>query len=133
MAMALAPATALAQSAAVPDTPGIPGGAMLQMLLGLALIIGLLFLGAYLLRRLNGGKSFGNTGPMRIVGGLMISPRERIVLLEVNETWVIVGIVPGQIKTLHTLPKGEIPSDKDGENRFGNWLKLMTERKNDNT
>ncbi len=133
MTMALAPATALAQSAAVPDTPGIPGGAMLQMLLGLALIIGLLFLGAYLLRRLNGGKSFGNTGPMRIVGGLMISPRERIVLLEVNETWVIVGIVPGQIKTLHTLPKGEIPSDKDGENRFGNWLKLMTERKNDNT
>ena len=133
MAMALAPATALAQSAAVPDTPGIPGGAMLQMLLGLALIIGLLFLGAYLLRRINGGKSFGNTGPMRIVGGLMISPRERIVLLEVNETWVIVGIVPGQIKTLHTLPKGEIPSDKDGENRFGNWLKLMTERKNDNT
>ena len=133
MAMALAPATALAQSAAVPDTPGIPGGAMLQMLLGLALIIGLLFLGAYLLRRLNGGKSFGNTGPMRIVGGLMISPRERIVLLEVNETWVIVGIVPGQIKTLHTLPKGEIPLDKDGENRFGNWLKLMTERKNDNT
>ncbi len=133
MAMALAPATALAQSAAVPDTPGIPGGAMLQMLLGLALIIGLLFLGAYLLRRLNGGKSFGNTGPMRIVGGLMISPRERIVLLEVNETWVIVGIVPGQIKTLHTLPKGEIPSDRDGENRFGSWLKLMTERKNDNT
>ena len=133
MTMALAPATALAQSAAVPDTPGIPGGAMLQMLLGLALIIGLLFLGAYLLRRLNGGKSFGNTGPMRILGGLMISPRERIVLLEVNETWVIVGIVPGQIKTLHTLPKGEIPSDKDGENRFGNWLKLMTERKNDNT
>ena len=133
MAMALAPATALAQSAAVPETPGIPGGAMLQMLLGLALIIGLLFLGAYLLRRLNGGKSFGNTGPMRIVGGLMISPRERIVLLEVNETWVIVGIVPGQIKTLHTLPKGEIPSDRDGENRFGSWLKLMTERKNDNT
>ena len=133
MTMALAPATALAQSAAVPDTPGIPGGAMLQMLLGLALIIGLLFLGAYLLRRLNGGKSFGNTGPMRIVGGLMISPRERIVLLEVNETWVIVGIVPGQIKTLHTLPKGEIPSDRDGENRFGSWLKLMTERKNDNT
>ncbi len=133
MAMGLSPATVLAQSAAVPDTPGIPGGAMLQMLLGLALIIGLLFLGAYLLRRLNGGKSFGNIGPMRIVGGLMISPRERIVLLEVNETWIIIGIVPGQIKTLHTLPKGELPSDKDGENRFGNWLKLMTERKNDNT
>jgi len=126
------PGLAAAQSSAVPDTPGVPAGAMLQMLLGLALIIGLLFLGAYVLRRLNGGRAFGSTGPLRIVGGLMISPRERIVLLEVGETWVVVGIVPGQIKTLHTLPKGELPADKDGENRFGFWLKQMTERKNEN-
>lgn len=121
-----------AQSAAVPDTPGVPAGAMLQMLLALALIIGLLFLGAYLLRRLNGGKAFGATGPLRIVGGLMISPRERIVLLEVGDTWVVVGIVPGQIKTLHTLPKGELPAGKEAESRFGFWLKQMSERKNEN-
>ena len=34
------PFTASAQSAAVPDTPGIPSGSMLQMLLALALIVG---------------------------------------------------------------------------------------------
>lgn len=101
---------------------------MLQMLLALALIIGLLFVGTFLLRRLNGGKTFGLTGPLRIVGGLMISPRERIVLIEVGETWIVVGIVPGQIKTLHTLPKGELPPTKDADNRFGHWLKQMTER-----
>ena len=106
---------------------------MLQMLLALALIIGLLFAGAVLLRRLNGGKAFGNTGPLRVVGGLMLSPRERIVLLEVGETWLVVGIVPGQIKTLHTLPKGELPAGKDAEGRFGVWLKHMAERKNENT
>ena len=103
---------------------------MLQMLLVLTLIIGLLFLGAFLLRRLNGGKTFGITGPLRVVGGLMISPRERIVLIEVGETWIVVGIVPGQIKTLHTLPKGELPPAKDTDNRFGHWLKQMTERTN---
>lgn len=106
---------------------------MLQMLLGLAVVIGLLFAGAYLLRRLNGGRSFGNTGPLRIVGGLMISPRERIVLVEVGNSWVVVGIVPGQIKTLHTLPKGELPASGDGESRFGFWLKQMAERKHENT
>ncbi|MDR3299563.1 MAG: flagellar biosynthetic protein FliO [Candidatus Accumulibacter sp.] len=104
---------------------------MLQMLFGLALVIGLLLLGAYLLRRLNGGRAFGNTGPLRIVGGLILSPRERIVLIEVGETWLVVGIVPGQIKTLHTLPKGELPASKDTENRFGLWLKHAVERKND--
>ena len=132
LALALAGAASFAQSAAL-ETSGASTAAILQMVFGLALIVAILFLGAYLLRKLNGGRSFGSSGPLRVVGGLMLGARERIVLLEVNETWVIVGIVPGQIKTLHTLPKGEIPSDRDGENRFGSWLKLMTERKNDNT
>jgi flagellar protein FliO/FliZ len=116
-----------AQAVTIPETPGVSGSAMLQMLFGLALIIGLLFLGVYLLQRLNGGRTFGNSGPLRIVGGLMLSPRERIVLLEVDETWVVVGIVPGQIKTLHTLPKGELPTTKETGNRFGAWLKHATE------
>jgi len=114
----------------LPETPGVSAGAVVQMLLSLALIIGVLALGAYLLRRLNGGRTFGNTGPMRIVGGLMISPRERIVLLEVGETWVVVGIVPGQIKTLHTMPKGELPVANGSEGGFGHWLKQMSERRN---
>lgn len=124
------PAWAMAQTGAIPDPPGVPGSAMLQMLLGLAFIIGLLLLGAYLLRRINGGRVFGNTGPLRLVGGLMLSPRERIVLLEIGETWVVVGVVPGQIKTLYTLPKGELPDGKDAETRFGAWLKHRAERKN---
>ncbi|MDR3220414.1 MAG: flagellar biosynthetic protein FliO [Candidatus Accumulibacter sp.] len=127
---AILPARVAAQTGAIPETPAVPGSAMLHMFFGLALVIGLLFLGAYLLRRLN-GKAFGNTGPLRIVGGLMLSTRERIVLLEVGETWVVVGIVPGQIKTLYTLPKGELPIGKDAENRFSVWLKHVAERKND--
>ena len=117
-----------AQTTAV-ETPGVSGSAILQMLLGLTLIIGLLFAGAYLLRKLNGGRSFGHTGPMRIVGGLMISARERIVLLEVGDEWIVIGIVPGQIKTLHTLPKGEVPNAGGGDKSFGQWLKQISERK----
>lgn len=124
------PASSWAQATAA-EPPGVSGAAILQMLLGLMLIIGLLFIGAYFLRKLNGGKSFGNTGPMKIVGGLMLSARERIVLIEVGDTWVVVGIVPGQIKTLHTLPKGELPATNSGERPFGQWLKQMTERKNE--
>ena len=101
------------------------------MLLSLALIVGVLVLGAFLLRRLNGGRAFGNTGPMRVVGGIMISPRERIVLVEIGDTWVVVGIVPGQIKTLHTLPKGELPTGLNDEGGFGQWLKQMKERRNE--
>ena len=128
--LAVLPASLFAQSTAA-EAPGVSGAAILQMLLGLMLIIGLLFFGAYFLRKLNGGKSFGNTGPLKIVGGLMLSTRERIVLVEVGDTWVVVGIVPGQIKTLHTLPKGELPATNSGERPFDHWLKQMTERKNE--
>lgn len=125
-------ARAAEQGGALPETPGVSGGAMLQMLLGLALIVGLLFLGAYLLRRLGGGKAFGNTGPLRVVGGLMLSTRERIVLLEVGDAWIVVGVVPGQIKTLHTLPRGELPPGQGTENRIGAWFRHMAGHGNEN-
>ena len=127
MVAVVSSAHALAQTAA-PETPGVSGSAILQMLLGLTLIIGLLFLGAFALRKLNGGRGFGNSGPMRVVGGLMIGPRERIVMIEVGESWIVIGIVPGQIKTLHTLPKGELPATPGVTKPFGQWLKQMSER-----
>ena len=105
---------------------------MLQMLLSLILIVGILFVGAYFLRKLNFGKHFGNNGPLRVIGGLMISPRERIILVEVGDSWLVVGVVPGQIKTLHTLPKGELPENLAGEKPFSQWLKQVTERKHEN-
>ena len=128
--LALVLLAAQARAAEVGDAPGVSSAAILQMLLALALIIGILFCGAYILRKLNGGQRFGNSGPLRIVGGLMISARERIVLVEVGDSWLVVGIVPGQIKTLHTLAKGELPA-QSGEKPFAQWLKQLTERDND--
>ena len=114
------------------ETPGVSGAATLQMALGLLLIIGLLIAAAVVLRKMNGGRSFGHSGPMRIIGGLMISARERIVLLEVGDQWIVIGVVPGQIKTLHTLPKGELPEGgTSDEMPFGRWLKQITERYNE--
>lgn len=120
----------LAQAASA-EAPGVSSAAILQMLLGLLLVIGVLFIGAFFLRKLNGGMNFGNTGPMRIVGGLMISTRERIVLIEVGDAWIVIGIVPGQIKTLHTLQKGELPVANPGEKSFTQWLKQFSDRKNE--
>jgi len=104
---------------------------MLQTVLGLLFILGLLFFAAYLLRKINGGRGFGSSGPLRLVGGLMISTRERIVLVEVGDTWLVLGVGPGQFRTLHTMPKGEVPLPGVGEKPFAQWLKQITERKNE--
>ena len=120
---------ALAQGS-VPEAPGSSASAIVQMLGGLLAILGILFAAAWFLRRLNGGKPFGHGGPMKIVGGLMLGARERIVLVEVGDSWLVVGVVPGQIKTLHRLPKAEIPA-ASSEKPFGQWLKQMSERGNE--
>jgi high-affinity Fe2+/Pb2+ permease len=52
---------ALAQAAS--DLAGLSATTLLQTLLALAVVIGLLFLAAFLLRKLNGGRGFGSTAP----------------------------------------------------------------------
>jgi len=124
-------ADSVAAQTTSPEALGVSVTTMLQTGLALAFVVGVLFLVAYLLRRVNGGRGFGSHGPLRVVGGLMLGTRERIVLVEIADTWLIVGLVPGQIRTLHVLPKGEIKNAGDGDRLFAQWLKQIVERKNE--
>ena len=123
--------TGAGAQAAAGEAPGVSVSLLLQTVVALLVVIGVAFLAAYLLRKVNGGRGFGSSGPLRVVGGLMIGTRERIVLVEIADTWIVVGLVPGQIRTLHTLPKGELKPAGDGERHFAQWLKQITERKNE--
>jgi flagellar protein FliO/FliZ len=130
VALALSPTWAWADGAAS-ETPGVSSGAMLQTALGLLLILGLLFLAAYLLRRLSGSHGLGGKGPLKVVGGLIMGTRERIVLVEIGDTWLVIGIGTGQIRTLHTMPKGEASPPDSAEKPFGQWLKQIIEQKHE--
>ncbi len=103
----------------------------IQAMLALTLIIGLLLGMAWLAKKLNGGKGFGQGG-LKVIGGLTLGPRERIFLVEAGGEWLVIGIVPGQIRTLHTLPKGELPQElveNPGSPKFIEWLKAAQENK----
>lgn len=122
------PFAALAET----SSPGVPSGVFVQAMAALGLIVALLVAAAWLARRIAGGKGFGQSG-MKVVGGVALGPRERIVLVEVGETWLVVGIVPGQIRTLHTLPKGSALPEAGlpamGDRPFAQWLKQISERR----
>lgn len=106
---------------------------VLQMLLGLALVIGLLFAALHVLRRLSGGKGLA-AGVLKIRGATAVGPRERVVLLEVADKVLVLGVAPGRISTLHTLdasqlPTGTAPQTLPGNNDFQAWLKRTLERR----
>ncbi len=110
----------------------VSAGTYIQAALALALIVGLLAATAWLARKVSGGKGFGQGG-VKLLGGIALGPRERIVLVEVGNDWLVVGIVPGQIRTLHRLDKGSLPDQtaSDQPNKaFSQWLQSISDRRN---
>jgi flagellar protein FliO/FliZ len=101
----LAPRLALAADAPdlVPDGTGL-----LRATLGLALVLALIFAVGWVMRRLAPARG-ASGGPLRVVGSQALGARERVVLLEVGEQWLVVGVAPGNVRGLATLPRGELP------------------------
>jgi flagellar protein FliO/FliZ len=124
----LAPQAVLAQAApAAPDT----AGGIIQVLLGLAAVVLLLLAALYLLKRLSAPRGAA-AGMLRVLSAAAVGQRERVVLVEVGDTWLVVGVAPGSVNALHTLPRQELsavpagaaPPGKD----FGTWLRQALER-----
>ena len=80
------------------------GSQMLQLLLGLLLVIGLIFLLAWLTRRVQQRLPGGHgSDTIQLVATRSLSPRERLLLVQVGKEQVLLGLTPGSIETLHVL------------------------------
>lgn len=84
--------------------PSSNAAAMFQALLGLLVVLGVIYALFWLLRRYAPTQT-GAQGALKVVGGLMLGPREKLVVVEVGETWLLLGVAAGQVRTLHTLPR----------------------------
>ncbi len=121
------PAWAEAVRSAQPLQPPEPvtAGTLLQVVFGLAVILALIVGGAMLLRRF-GQWNLTQGGALRIVAGLAIGPRERVVVLQVGSQQLLVGITPGSIATLAEL-KEPLPltTAAEGQISFRERLQAM--------
>jgi flagellar protein FliO/FliZ len=79
-------------------------GALLQALFALLVVLAALFAFLWLLRRMSPLQS-GAQGAVRVVGGVMLGTRERLVIVEVADQWLLIGVAAGQVNHLHTMPK----------------------------
>lgn len=112
--------------------PAVSSGSIVQIIFSLLLVLAAILLVAWLLKRMNVAQQ-GTGNMLKVLGGVAIGQRERVVLVEVNDTWLVVGVGPGQIRTLHTLPKSELPASDTAtlpENNFNVWLKKFVEKRN---
>ena len=87
----------------VTTSPAPSGIASLgQVTLALGLVLALIFVAAWLMRRLRGFGKTG-TGALDIVADLPVGQKERAVLIRVGTQQVLLGVAPGRVTTLHVL------------------------------
>jgi len=70
---------------------------------------------------------------VKIIGGASIGTRERIVLVEVADQWIVVGVAPGCVNALSTMPRQEVATTAAMETapkNFAAWLKQTIEKRN---
>ena len=89
-------------------------GYLVQLVVGLLFVLLCIVALAWLARRLNRFQSSSN-GALQILGGISMGARERVVLVQVGSTQLLLGVAPGRINMLHQL---EQPLQQD-DARFG--------------
>jgi flagellar protein FliO/FliZ len=76
---------------------------LLTVLLSLALILGGFVALAWAARRYLPGMAA--QGVVKVVGTTAVGARERVVVVEVDDTWLLLGVGGGNVRLLHTLPR----------------------------
>ncbi len=73
-----------------------------QIMLSLVLVLLIIFLAAWILRRYSRFPGVAD-GHLKVIGALSVGQRERILLLQVGQAQILVGVTSSKITTLHQL------------------------------
>jgi flagellar protein FliO/FliZ len=98
----IAPLALLPSWCAAGSTAPVAAGQALQVVLGLAVVLGMIVLAAWAARRLQAIRPQGN-GHIRIIEGLALGTRDKLLLVEIDGRRVLLGLSPGRIATLHSF------------------------------
>jgi len=103
---------------------------LLKLTGGLVLVVLVIFVLAWVVKKFNLNQQ-SQSGLIRIIAGLSIGTRDRIVLVQVGEEQILLGLTAGHIEKLHTLAVPlEVPGEPLEASSFATRLgRLMGERK----
>ncbi len=88
--------------------PGSAGG-LLRVTLALIVVLGAVLAAAWLARRVRAGR--GTDGAtLEIMAQLPLGARERAVLIRVGARELLLGVAPGNVRTLHVLEPRSAPA-----------------------
>ena len=124
------------QAATMPsatDPEFFSGAYLIQVFFSLLLVIGLMFGVLWGLRRFN-GVSRGVGSQLQVLASVGLGQREKAVLLAAGDRQILIGVAPGEVRTLHVFdepiqPPVSEPGTEKSEVTFGEvWKQAMGKR-----
>lgn len=102
---ALAPSAALGAEMPHAASSLLSGDFLTQLALGLLLVLALVVGLSWMLRRY----ALPRDGVIRVISALPLGTRERLLLIEVDQVRLLIGVSAQRIQTLHTFPAAALP------------------------
>lgn len=96
----------------------LAGGGLAKIGFGLLIVVALIVALSWGMRRM-GGLVGAGAGALRILGGLSVGTRERVVLIQVGDQQLLLGVAPGSVKTLHVLEEPIPTTSSTGSGKSG--------------
>lgn len=123
-------------------------GSILKMIMGLVAVLALMAIITWVLKRMLPGAG-GQQSVARVVGGVSVGSRERVVVVEIGNRWLVVGVAPGHVSSIAemeiSLDSGDAQLVKTLKsvggnalyqqpvNSFATWLKQSTAKFSSNS
>ncbi len=89
-----------------------PGSVLTQVGTVLALVVLFILCAAWLMRKLGFTGGMKNSKLLHVVGNCQLGHRERVLIVEVADTWLVLGVTAHQVTLLHVLPVQADPNGK---------------------
>ncbi|QAX84062.1 flagellar biosynthetic protein FliO [Pseudomonas sp. DTU12.3] len=115
--LAAEPAATIAASVPAATAPMVNSGVagqLTQLVFGLLLVLGVIFFLAWLLRRVQQAGPAGKGQVIELIGSRALGPRDRLMLVQVGNEQILLGLSPGTITALHVL-KEPVPVPSTSE------------------
>ncbi|SDW17363.1 flagellar biosynthetic protein FliO [Nitrosomonas oligotropha] len=118
----------------VPPSPVISTESTVQMIGALLLVLAVIVGGTWLLKRFSLIPAAAS-GVVKVVAAAGVGQRERVVVVEIDQTWLVLGVAPGRVNKLHTMtkPGSDAPGTKPDHHpveTFATQLNQSMEKEN---
>lgn len=119
--------------AQVPDVgPPDLGSSLIQLVGGLVVVVALLLGSLWLIKRLSGPR--GAASGLKVLGAASVGTRERVVLVELGDKVLVLGVTQNSVNTLHTLDteefrKNAAPPPQAPATSFQSWFSQALDRR----